>query len=143
MALTSDKNSPKTKGEIITVPVAAATKIFAGGLVAIDANGYLVPASDTAGLKVIGIADYATDNSQGANGDVSVNVSRGVVKVDNSATHAVAQVNVGGAVFVEADDVVASQSTNSIVAGIVVELADDGVWVDVSAAAMITAAISG
>lgn len=134
MALISDRNAPRTRGEIISLPVAASTKIFAGGLVAINSNGYLVPASDTVGLKVIGVADEAVDNSNGANGDVRVKVSRCAVKFGNSATHAVTQVNVGSVVFVEDEGTVASQSTNSVPAGLAIELEADGVWVDVSCA---------
>ncbi len=140
MALTTDRNSPRTTGTIISAPVAAGAKIFAGALVAFNASGYLVPASDTAGLRVAGVADEAADNMDGQNGAASVKVSRGAFKLGNSASKAVAQANVGGVVYVEDDETVAKESTKSVVAGVALELDGDGVWVDVSIAGAITAA---
>lgn len=134
MALTTDRNSPRTTGTIISAPVAA------GALVAFNASGYLVPASDTAGLRVAGVADEAADNMDGQNGAASVKVSRGAFKLGNSASKAVAQANVGGVVYVEDDETVAKESTKSVVAGVALELDGDGVWVDVSIAGAITAA---
>lgn len=40
----------------IRVPVKATTQIWKGAIVALDANGFAIPATDTAGLQVAGIA---------------------------------------------------------------------------------------
>jgi hypothetical protein len=141
MALTSDRNCPRTKGEIISIKVATAVKIFAGALVAINSDGYLVPASDTAGLKVIGIAEEAVDNSSGSNGDISAKVLRCAAKLGNSATSSVTQAKIGSPVYVVDDETVGATSTNSVVAGIAIELENGDVWVDVSSAPAIKAAV--
>jgi hypothetical protein len=109
--------------------IAASTKIYAGSLVAINSSGYAVPAGATAGHRVIGRADETIDNSAGANGALSVRVEQGCFKWTNSAGSAVAQSGVGAVCYVEDDNTVASSASNSIVAGIVVEVESDGIWV--------------
>lgn len=66
--------------------VAATTKIFYGTMIARNAAGYVVPASDTAGLKVIGIAQQFVDNTAGADGALTVDYITGVTaEVGNNA----------------------------------------------------------
>lgn len=59
--------------------VAAAAVIYFGATIAKNAAGYIVPASDTAGLKVIGIAQQFVDNTAGADGAATVLYTTGVV----------------------------------------------------------------
>ncbi len=66
----------KLRGDIISVPVKAATTIFRGGLVAYDSTGYAVHPGDTASQVFIGIAEEKSDNSAGASGDKYVRVRR-------------------------------------------------------------------
>ncbi len=54
MALTAPIDTPERAADLVQVPVAAATHLYAGGLAARNAAGNLVPASDTAGLRVVG-----------------------------------------------------------------------------------------
>lgn len=121
-------------GKTLSLKVAAAVKILAGVLVAVNASGYAVPASDTEGLKVIGKAYVTVDNSAGSAGDASVIVERGTFRFANSTTHALAQANIGGFAYVEDDAVVAGETTNGVIAGIVLEIEDCGVWVDTTLA---------
>ena len=52
-------------------------KIYKGALLAVDATGYLIPiAHGTANLKFVGVANETIDNSAGAAGDKSVNVTK-------------------------------------------------------------------
>lgn len=52
-------------------------KIYKGALVGVNSSGYLVPmAHGTASLKFVGSANETVDNSGGAAGDKSVNVSK-------------------------------------------------------------------
>ncbi len=76
MALTADRNTTYCDGVEIAVPVAAATKIYAGSLVMANSSGYAVPGADTAGAKFLGVALQYVDNSSGGNGAKTVVVRR-------------------------------------------------------------------
>lgn len=129
-AATAPVNTPTRTGDLVYLPVAATTKIYQGSLVARDANGRAVPASDSAGLRVIGRAEETVDNTTGAAGDLSINIRLGVFKFANSATAAVDADDVGKMAVVEADDIVAETSTNRVCAGRVMAVESDGVWID-------------
>jgi len=60
-------------GRVFAVPVAATTRIYKGGLVGIDGDGFAIPASDTASQKVIGVAIEEVNNT-GADGALNVRV---------------------------------------------------------------------
>ncbi len=75
-ALTMDRNTEYSLGDLLSVPVAASTRIFAGSLVCVGADGYAVPAADTAGLLFAGVATAQADNRTGDDGDLSVVVRR-------------------------------------------------------------------
>lgn len=92
-ALTADKNTRiRTGGATRTNvgDVAAATVIYKGALIAKNAAGNVVPASDTAALKVIGVAEEKVDNSAGIAGAKTVPYITGVD---------VELVNAGGAIL--------------------------------------------
>lgn len=131
----TERNTFRKDGELLPFKVAASTKIEAGKMVAVNAAGYLVEASDVASIIVVGVADQTVDNSSGANGALSCNVRRGdVYCFDNSATAAVTQASVGSNVYVEDDETVAivSGPTNDIVAGKCLAVDSDGVWIAIS-----------
>ncbi len=133
-ALTKDRNTIfKHRGPVVPFKVNGGSKIYAGALVAVDAQGYLLPASDTAGLKVVGIADEQVDNTDGADGDVScLVVTEAIAHFKNDGN--VAQANVGGDCTVSDDQTVsvAATTVNDIVAGKVVSIESDGVFVKVA-----------
>lgn len=132
MALTADRNTTSRDGNQLSLAVAAAKKIYAGALVARDAAGRATPAADTAGLIVVGMAETQVDNSAGAAGDLNVTVRRNrAFHFANSATQPLTIADIGGNALVEADDIVAKVSTNSIVAGKVLDVDATGVWIEV------------
>lgn len=130
----AERNTPHVDGELLSVDVAASTKVEAGNLAALDADGYLVPAADTVGLTVIGVADETQDNSDGADGDLSCKVRRKKAFLfENSATNAVTQALVGKNVYVEDSVTVCTDAaTNDIVAGKCLSVSDEGVLVEVA-----------
>lgn len=136
-ALTKDRKI-KLQGDIrrtFTGKVAATTTIYLGALLARDANGYIVPAADTAGLKVIGFALEAVDNSAGAAGAKTVQIGTGVLEVDNAAG-AIVQAGQHNLCYVADDQSVstAAAMTNDVVAGLVVAFTTTKVMVDVDPA---------
>jgi hypothetical protein len=117
VALTQDRNTASREGLSYSLGVAASEKIYAGSMVALDSDGYAVPASDTAGLKVVGRAEEQVDNSSGSDGDVSVLVREGVFKFAGSGLD---EADVGKPCLVSDDQTVSvSATTNNICAGIV------------------------
>ena len=72
--LTSDRDT-EFVDELMrdNVPVAAGAKIFNGGAVALNAGGFAVPAGPGA-KHFRGIADESVDNSDGQNGDATVEI---------------------------------------------------------------------
>jgi hypothetical protein len=101
MALTRDRATAYREGIEIEYPVAA-VKIYAGGMVCINAAGYAAPAADTVNFKFVGIALEQVDNSAGQAGDKTIRVRRvGVVEFKASS---IAQGDVGKQMYVVNDE---------------------------------------
>lgn len=136
-ALTKDRNTKsKDIRRSIDVPVAATTTIYAGAMVAVNASGYLIPASDAAGITTVGVADHAADNSAGANGDIFCRVRKGVFAFNTAGT-VVDQADAFLSVYVSDDNTVEKIAgvTNNIVAGTLDSLDPDDAtiaWVNIA-----------
>ena len=117
-ALAVDRETP-VQGQVIrSRPYKmAAVEIFAGSLVALNAAGYLTPAANTAGLRVVGVAQTTIDNSAGAAGDETMVVDEGVFLFENGSP-ALTQAHVGSTIFAQDDQTVSSSSTQGIKAGV-------------------------
>jgi hypothetical protein len=144
MALSANRNTPHKWTSLLGVfKVKGSTHIFNGALVAVDSGGYLVPAGATSGHKAIGRADQEVNNT-GADGAATCRVLQGVFKWDNSSGSAETQALVGAACYVEDDHTVGLSESNSIIAGIVIEIdADGGIWVKTESSQGATAAVTG
>lgn len=130
MALSADRNTPFKDGELIVVPVATNKTIFAGSLVAADANGYATPGATAATLSVLGRAEETVVNS-GANGAKTVTVRRKkAFKWKNSGTDAVVQADLGKTCYIEDDQTVCHTVTGKSIAGKVIGIDTDGIWVE-------------
>lgn len=131
-ALAKDRNTPSRKGELISVPVKAATKIYAGSLVAKAAAGYAAPASKAENLVVLGRAEESVDNTDGADGDVYVPVRRGVFRWGNSAgAGKIGVTEIGGSkAFIADDQTVTKTAAGATSAGKIVGVDAEGVWVE-------------
>ena len=131
-ALAKDRKTDVRAGETIDVPVKAAAKIYAGSLVVAD-GGYAKPAVKAAGLIALGRAEEFVDNSSGANGDVKVEVRRGVFKWATVAAGAgkVTAAETGKDVYIADDQTVDKRDAATSRAGKCLEIAADGeVWVE-------------
>ncbi len=116
-------------------PVKAATKIYKGGLVVLDA-GYAAPGRAATGLVPFGVAYDTVDNSSGAAGDKRVVCDLGIFPFKNSASaDLIAQSDAGALCYIVDDETVAKtngSSTRSIAGRIANVDADGTVWVFVS-----------
>lgn len=107
-----------------------AAYLYVGEMVAQDATPEVLAASDTASLIVLGVGTKEVDNTN--DGETVDFISTAVHLMDNSATNAVAKTDIGTLCYVEdaATVCVIAGATNNIPAGQVVEVTDDGVYVD-------------
>ncbi len=126
----------------VAYPVAAATTIHQGTLVALNTDGNLVSASDAASIRVVGRAEETVDNSAGSAGDLTATVKRGCFLYANSATAAVDADDKGKLCFVEDNQTVAETSTHKCKAGLVIDVTTDGVWVDTTYAHLATVVVT-
>ncbi|WP_316154726.1 hypothetical protein [Cupriavidus sp. BIC8F] len=132
-ALTTDRDTKSRAGTDFEFPVAAATKIFAGAIVAIDATGNASKGATATTLKTVGVAQAIADNSAGLAGDIRVRVRRGIWKVANSAAaDQISLADVGSDCYLVDDQTVAkTNGTNTrSVAGKVRDVDATGVWVE-------------
>jgi len=132
MALSKDRNTPVRTGQLFSGPVKADTTIYAGALVCRDASGWMVPGSTATGLKPVGRANAIADNAGGSNGDITVDVERGVFRWNNSAdSDEIAKADIGNICYVVDDETVAKTSATGTRsrAGTIVDVDAQGVWV--------------
>ena len=112
-------------------PVAAATHIFAGNIVALDALGNAVPGTAVAGLVARGVSFEEVDNSTGLAGDKHIQTRSGVFLFDNAAADAITQADVGAFAYISTPTEVCKTAAGKSVAGIVTELIDTQVAVKI------------
>ena len=103
----------------------AAATIYAGALAAQNADGKAVPASDAAGLVVLGRAET------GANAGFSVLIRKGAYLCNNGeGAEALTGADIGKECFVVDDNTVGKVGgTNKVKAGIVLDVTENGVAV--------------
>ncbi|MFI8609512.1 hypothetical protein ACIGFL_14500 [Pseudomonas sp. NPDC077649] len=133
-ALTKDRNTARRDGVQFSDPVAAATRIFAGSLVCLNAAGNAVPGSTATTLKARGVAQEQVDNSAGAAGDLRIETRRGVFPFANSAAaDEITRADIGASAYIVDDQTVAKTDGTSTrsVAGIIRDVDDAGVWVEI------------
>lgn len=151
-ALTAERNTPSRAGESLVLGVCTNTRIFAGGMVAVNPAGYATNAAAVSGYKVVGCAIETVDNrtnaeNAGTNGALSVAVRRGVFGWANGGS--VKDADIGSLAYViDNQTVTVTGAVNAVVAGIVVDVDASYVWVDAgnfnaAASAPPTLAVSG
>lgn len=92
----------------LSAGAAASTTLYKGGLVAINASGYAVPASADPRLRVVGVAEAKVDNSTGAAAAKTVQIQTGAFWFGNSSsTDAIAITEIGQVCYVADDQTVA------------------------------------
>jgi hypothetical protein len=144
--ITTEKNVAKRGelpiAELFEIPVAASTKILAGGMVAVDTSGNAVkavaasatPSAAGYGLKIVGRCEETADNSSGAAGDIKVKVRRGVFELETEAGTgiAVTAADVGELCYLVDDQTVSRDSNLGLrpEAGVVVGLEGGKVFVE-------------
>ncbi|MEM6381657.1 MAG: hypothetical protein AAF739_03215 [Pseudomonadota bacterium] len=133
--LTTDRDTKERSRDRRTLPVKAATSIYAGAMVAVGADDFAVPMSTATTLRGVGRAERAVDNSAGADGDLSLDVGAGCYRFENSAgADEITAADIGQPCYGVDDQTVAltdGSSTRSV-AGTIFDVDAQGVWVDFS-----------
>jgi hypothetical protein len=137
-ALSSYRDTKRMGDDVIPsvfdLLVADNVHIFKGAIVGL-AGGYAAPAG-SACTKVVGIAESEVDNTQPGHavGAKRVRVRQGTFKVANSAAaDALAIADVGNLCYAADDQTVAKTAgANLPVAGTVIGIDPDGVWVQMN-----------
>ena len=104
--------------------------IYKGGLVSVNAAGFLVAATDTASETCVGVADENVDNSGGSAGDLVCKVISGRAFLLPATS--LIDTDVGVLAYVVNDnevEVVAAVSNNVIVGTIIELVSATSVWV--------------
>lgn len=133
-ALTADRLIKRRDGSVFVDPVAATTKIFAGSLTVLNSAGNVVPGSTATGLIARGVSQEYIDNISGAAGDKTCESRPGVYPFRNSsAGDLITRAEIGDDCYIVDDQTVAKTSGGSTrsIAGKIVDLDSDGVWVKV------------
>lgn len=147
MALATARMTPRRENRLLSLAVAAATQIWAGGMVSVLADGTgAVPAGTASSGRAAGVATQNVDNTDGADGDLNVTVERGCFRFANSAAaDEITIADVGEVCYVVDDETVAltDDSGNRVVAGAIVDVDDQGVWVEVGPGAVGPQGIQG
>ncbi|RHW17194.1 hypothetical protein D1610_11635 [Sphingomonas gilva] len=132
-ALTAPRLKTRNRaGDVFARKVAEGVTIYQGALVALSATGFATPGATATTLKADGIAKTTVDNSDGNDGDLTVEVEKGVFPFANSAAaDAITIAEIGTDCYIVDDQTVAKTSgTNTrSVAGKVVDVDAAGVWV--------------
>ncbi|WP_336812253.1 hypothetical protein [Bosea sp. MMO-172] len=133
MPLSKPRDTIERGRDLLVLPVAAATTIQQGALVAANASGQAVPGSTSTTLKGVGRAEETVENS-GAAGDKSITVKRGVFKFKNSAGDACVQGDTLADCYIVDDETVAKTNgaNTRSKAGKILEVEATGVWVEFS-----------
>ena len=108
--------------------VADGAVVYAGSIAAQNGSGKAVPASDTAGLVVLGRAEATVSNGE------KVVIRTGVYLFDNgTSSEELTAADIGAAAYVLDDHTVGKVGgSNGIVAGIVVNVTAEGVAVEIT-----------
>lgn len=131
-ALSASYDAPQRLGSTLAFPQKGSTVIYPGALVVLS-SGYLAPGSTATGLIAAGRAADYSDNSDGIDGDATVEVERGIFRYDNSTDSELIDLTcVGSVCFIVDDHTVAkTNGTNTrSAAGIVADVDNNGVWVE-------------
>jgi hypothetical protein len=133
VALTAERDTSRRDVSRHADPVKANVKIFAGALVCLDGNGWLVPGATAATLRARGRAIYTVDAAGLADGAVRCEVDAGCFLFANLAADVITRADIGGNAFIVDDQTVARTNGGNTrsVAGRVVDVAPAGVWIEI------------
>lgn len=130
--LAADRNTPTREGDVFNLPVATNVKLYGGGLMMLNATGYVTKGAAATGQVCVGRAEETVDNAGGADGAKNIDVRSGVFKWANSAAADLITIaEIGDTCYIVDDATVAKTDGTGTrsAAGKIVGVDSDGVWV--------------
>lgn len=119
--LSANLDTKRQDGEIVSYPVKGSATIYKGALVVDLGDGYASAGSDAGAYTFLGVAVEKSDNSGSeTDGDESVRLYKTGTYVFTKGS--AEQTDIGTAMYIKDDQTVAASSTNSILAGYVVDV---------------------
>lgn len=135
-ALVANRQISQREGRAFQFPVAAATIIFEGAIVA--RNGVVAqPGATAVGLVALGVAQGQVDNRLGAAGALAVRYATGCFHLNIDALDPVTLADVGNPVFITDDNTICrtngagTKSQAGVLAAVDVPGAGTGAWVHI------------
>lgn len=121
-ALSAARDTKAKSNLRLNVGVKTGVTIYAGGLVAVDATGYAIPASDATGLTILGRATKTVAGGSEASGTYNMDVEQGVYWYASDAGTK-SKTKIGSILYVVDDQTVSATNsgTYAVVAGIMVD----------------------
>lgn len=113
----------------IVLQVAAGQLILPATMVALNADGYAVPAAKAADLRIAGVAMALADNQQGADGAEVVPVRRGAFVFDGDST--IKETDLLKTAYMASATSVTLTADGSSPVGEILEVAADGITVKI------------
>jgi len=126
MVLSVDRNTPFREGLEFSYPMEAATHLYAGQLIVLNAAGNAEAATAAAAKLCVGMALEEVNNPGGA-AALSIKVQAGVFKWANNG--AMTKTSIGSTVYIHDDQTVKAAGAGTSPAGVMVDIEADGVWV--------------
>ncbi len=122
----------RTGNRMLNIPVKGGVELTEATMAAINEDGYAAPAAASVGLWVAGCVQRHCDNRNGADGEQAVSVKRGTFVWGNDGT--IKETDILKPCYVKDERTVTITADGSSMAGIILEVADDGVAVDMTQA---------
>lgn len=120
----------RTGNSLLSLPVKAGVELVEATMAAIGTSGYVEPATAAEGLRVAGCVQKYCDNRLGTNGEQTASVKRGTFIWNNDGT--IKETDILKPCYVKDERTVTITADGSSMAGIILEVADDGVTVDMT-----------
>ena len=130
----------RTGNQLLAIPVKGGVELTEATMAAIGEDGYAVPAAASVGLRVAGCIQRYCDNRNGADGGQTVSVKRGTFVWDNDGT--IKGTDILKPCYVKDEKTVTITADGANMAGIILEVADDGVTVDMTQATTTLASVA-
>ena len=125
-----DRATPQRAGDLVADPLAAGAVIPAGRMYILDGDGNAVIASSASARPVRAVTRRQAVQ---ADGDTATDGSLGCFRFVNDATAPVTRADIGAIAYVVDGQTVAK--SGSAIAGVIFDVEDAGVWVQISASA--------
>ena len=122
----------RTGNRILNIPVKAGALLQEATMAVINADGYAQPASVAENLVVAGCVQRYCDNRTGVDGEQRVVVKRGTFVWNQDGT--IQETDILKKCYIKDEKTVTITADGSSVAGIILEVAEDGVTVDMTQA---------